>query len=117
MNRLRQFWTEQYGVRRPLEADSRLVGLLNRRVVGKLLNACPRAATRMFALSRGELARRLCVDKEGGSYRVFHAMYRYDDPHGRGDLLNRLLMQSPAAKAARNRRSIAERMLEVCLNA
>ena len=115
MNSLVEFWNEQCAVKRPLEGDSWLRRLLNRHVVGTLLNAFPRAATGMFSLSRGELARRVCVDKEGGSYRVFQAMYAYDDPRARGDLLNRLLMESPAAKAARNRRTIAQGMLEACL--
>lgn len=115
MNPLLRFWTDRYRVGHALEGDSWLGALMNRQIVGRLLNAFPRAATRLFALSRGELARRVCVDKEGGSYRVFHAMYRIDEPEGRGDLLNRLLMQSPAAKAARNRRTISKRMLEVCL--
>ena len=42
-------------------------------------------------------------------------MYRVDEPEDRGDFLNRLLLQSPAVKAARNRRRIAKRMLDVCL--
>jgi len=48
---------------------------------------------------------------------VLRAMYRFDESHDRGDLINRLLMQSPAVKAARNRRRIAQRMLEVSLKA
>ncbi len=114
-NHLLGFWNANYRFDRPLEGESRLSGVLNRQVVGRLLNTFPRAATRLFAFSRGELARRLCVRKEGGSYRVLRAMYEFNDPGRRGDLLNRLLMQSPAAKAARNRRSIAEGMLEMCL--
>lgn len=115
MNRVLHFWKEDCRIDRPLESDSWLRDQLNRHVVGALLNAFPRAATRLFSLSSGELAQRVCVAKEGGSYRVLRAMYRIDDPQGRGDLLNRLLLQSPAAKAARNRRSIAECLLEDCL--
>lgn len=116
MNSLLHFWNNQYPVHRPLEIDSWLRDKLNRHVVGTLLNAFPRAARRFFALSRGELARLVCVDLEGGSYRVFRAMYQYNDPAHRGDFLNRLLMESPAAKAARNRRTIAQGILERCVN-
>lgn len=115
MNPVLEFWDKQYSVDRPLEVGSWLSRVINRHVVAALLNTFPRAATRIFAMSRGELAQRLCVDMEGGSYRVLRAMYKFSDPHCRGDILNRVLMQSPAAKAARNRRSIAERMLDVCL--
>ena len=117
MKSLLDFWNDRCPVSRPLKADSSVRRLLNRHVVGTLLNTFPRAATGLFSLSRGELARRVCVEKEGGSYRVFQAMYAYDDPHGRGDLLNRLLMESPAAKAARNRCMIAQGMLDACLAA
>ncbi len=115
MNPVLEFWDKRYSVGRPLEVDSWLSRAVNRHVVGTLLNTFPRAATRIFAMSRGELAQRLCVDKEGGSYRVLRAMYEFNDPGRRGDVLNRMLMQSPAVKAARNRRSIAERMLDACL--
>ncbi len=115
MKPLLHFWNKQYRIDPPLEDDTWFRDLLNRRVVGKLLNTFPRAATRLFARSRGELAQRLCVDMEGGSYRVLRAMYDFNDPDRRGDLLNRILMQSPAAKAARNRRALAEQMLGACL--
>ena len=115
MNPVLRFWNNYFKTNRELESDSWLRDRLNRHVVGTLLNTFPRAATKMFSFSNGELARRVCVTKEGGSYRVLRAMYRIDDPHGRGDLLNRLLLQSPAAKAARNRRTIADRLLEECL--
>lgn len=117
MKSLLQFWNDQFRFDRPLESDSWVRDKLNRHVVGTLLNTFPHAARRLFARSRGELARRVCVDFEGGSYRVFHAMYEYGKPHARGDFLNRLLMESPAAKAARNRRKIAQAMLERCLRA
>lgn len=117
MRSLLRFWNEQYGVGRPLEADSWRRRLVNRYVVAALMNTFPVAATKVFALSRGELARLLFVDREGGSFRVLRTMYEYDKPGCRGDFLNRLLMQSPAVKAARNRRAIAQRMLEVCLAA
>ncbi len=115
MKSLLQFWNNQFRFDRPLESDSWVRDKLNRHLVGTLLNTFPHAATRLFARSRGELARRVCVDFEGGSYRVFHAMYEYEKPHARGDLLNQLLMESPAAKAARNRRKIAQAMLARCL--
>jgi SAM-dependent methyltransferase len=81
------------------------------------MNAFPRTATSLFSRSTGELARLLFKEKDGGSFRVLRAMYRFDDRHYRGDLIDRLLMQSPAVKAARNRRKIAQRMLEVSLRA
>ncbi|NLF07947.1 MAG: hypothetical protein GX594_08210 [Pirellulaceae bacterium] len=115
MNAVFEFWNEQYSVSRPLEVDSWLSRVLNRHVVAALLNTFPFAATRVFSMSRGELAQRLCVGREGGSYRVLRAMYEFNDPGRRGDIINRVFMQSPAVKAARNRRSIAERILEVCL--
>ncbi len=117
MKTLLQFWNEQYGVPRPLEADSWERRLLNRYVVAALMNTFPVTATRVFARSRGELANLLFNRREGGSFRVLRTMYQYEDPDCRGDWLNRLLMQSPAVKAARNRRAIAQRMLEVCLAA
>ena len=117
MKPLLQFWNQQYGVARLLEADSWVRWLLNRYVVAALMNHFPNTATKIFSTSHGELARLLFREREGGSFRVLRAMYRYDAPHNRGDLINRLLMQSPAIKAARNRRTIAQRMLEVCLAA
>ena len=115
MNPLLRFWNEQCQTNGRLESDSWLRDQLNRRLIGTLLNTFPRAATRLFAASNGELARRVCVSKEGGSYRVLRAMYKVDPPHDRGDVLNRLLLQSPAAKAARNRRMIAERLLDAAI--
>ena len=114
---LLRFWNEQYSVGRPLEADSWVHRLANHYVVAALMNRFPRAATRLFSMSRGELARLLFVEREGGSYRVLRAMYKYEDGPHRGDLINRVLMQSPAVKAARNRRKIAQRMIEASLAA
>ncbi len=117
MNALERFWREAYGVGPSLESDTWVRRLLNRYLVAALMNAFPGAATRLFLRSKGELARLLFVERDGGSYRTLRAMYRYDPAHARGDVINRLLMQSPAVKAARNRRRIAQRMLEVCLEA
>ena len=117
MNALVQFWQERYGIARPLEADSRLQRLLNRYVVAALMNRFPHAATKVFSLSNGELARLLFVEREGGSFRVLRAMYDHENARARGDWINKLLMQSPAIKAARNRRAIAQRMLQQCLEA
>jgi SAM-dependent methyltransferase len=111
-----RLWKEQYGVGGPLEVDSWLRSLWNRRVVGALMNNFPNAARKILSRSRGELARLLCSEQEGGSFRVIRAMYEYQDPRRRGDLINRLIMQSPGIKAIRNRRLIAHRMLEVCLD-
>ena len=88
---------------------------MNRYVVAGLLNAFPKTVTKFLALSRGEFARLLIVEKEGGSFRTLRAMYEYEDPQKRGDLINRLLMQSPGVKAARNRRKVAQHMLQRCL--
>jgi SAM-dependent methyltransferase len=114
MNPLVRFWEERYGLGPSLEVDSRFRRLLNTYVVAALMNRFPRAATRVFARSHGELARLLFHEREGGSFRVLRTMYRFEDAHQRGDLLNRLLMQSPAVKAARNRRKIAQAMLRDC---
>ncbi|NUQ63846.1 MAG: hypothetical protein HUU20_15320 [Pirellulales bacterium] len=117
MTPLLRFWTEQHGIRRPLETDTWGRHVLNRYVVAALMNTFPVAATRIFSMSRGELARLLFVQREGGSFRVLRTMYDYENPDLRGDLLNRLLMQSPAVKAARNRRTIAQKLLQTCLAA
>jgi SAM-dependent methyltransferase len=117
MNGLVHFWNERYGIDRPLEADSRIHRLLNRYVVAALMNTFPKTITKIFSLSNGDLARLLFVERDGGSFRSLRAMYDYEDPKKRGDLINRLIMQSPAIKAARNRRTIAQRMLEQCLEA
>jgi hypothetical protein len=114
MNPHLKFWNETYSVGRPLEVDSWGKRLLNRQVAA-LMNRFPHAATKVFTLSKGELARRLFVEREGGSFLVLRAMYEYENPRKRGDLINRLLMQSPAIKAARNRRIIAQRMLLLAL--
>jgi len=115
MKPLVHFWNDEYGVARPLEADSWSRRLWNKYLVAALMNNFPNTATRIFSRSRGELARLLFVAREGGSYRVLRAMYEFEDRGRRGDLINRLLMQSPAVKAARNRRRIAQRMLQFCL--
>ncbi len=117
MKTLDRLWNDDYGVKFPLETDSWARRLLNTHIVATLMNHFPHAATKFFGMSRNELGRRLFVDKEGGSYRVLRAMYRFEEPHGRGDLINRIIMQSPAIKAARNRRKIAQWMLETCLQA
>lgn len=117
MTPLTRFWREEYGVDQPLEADSWARRLLNRYLVAALMNTFPGTATRVFSRSRGDLARLLFAEREGGSFRVLRAMYEYEDRRRRGDVINRLLMQSPAVKAARNRRRIAQRMLELCLEA
>ena len=110
-----RFWNEQCGVTRRLETDTQGQRLLNRYAVAPLMNTFPSVATAIFSRSRGELARRLFAEREGGSFRVLRAMYEYEKPGNSGDLLNRILMQSPAIKAARNRRAIAQRLLEICL--
>ena len=92
------FWNEQYGIGRPLETDTRLRRLLNRCVVAAMMNTFPKTAIRFFSISKGELAR-LILWSARGLLSQRSAMYRYDDAHGRGDLLNRLLMESPAVKA------------------
>ncbi len=115
MNPLLHFWNEQYGIQHPLEADTSVSRFVNRHVVAGVLNAFPRAMVKFFSLSRSELIQRLFVDKEGGSFKALQAIYAYDDPTKRGDLLNRIFMQSPALKAARNRRRIAQAMLRRCL--
>jgi len=117
MKPLVRFWEEAYRVGQSLEADSWVRRAVNKHVVAALMNVFPRTATRVFSRSRGELARLLFANREGGSFRVLRAMYRFDEGHARGDLINRLLMQSPAVKAARNRRRIAQKMLEVSLKA
>ena len=117
MNALVRFWNDDYDVGQPLETDSWVRRVLNTHVVGALMNRFPHAATRLFARSSGELGRLMFARREGGSFRVLRAMYRFEHAHDRGDLLNRLLMQSPAVKAARNRRKIAQGMLQNCLNA
>jgi hypothetical protein len=81
------------------------------------MNTFPHAATRVFSRSRGELARLLFAERQGGSFAVLRAMYRFGNGHPRGDWINRLLMQSPAVKAARNRRKIAQAMLAAALRA
>lgn len=116
MNSLAQLWQEEYGVEHSLEVDSWFRRLVNTHLVARFMNAFPHAAIRLFTRSKGELARLLFVEREGGSYRVLRSMYRFEEPHERGDLINRLLMQSPAIKAARNRRRIAQRMLHVALS-
>ena len=117
MNSVLQFWKERYRIDRPLEIDSRISRMLNRYVVAGMMNTFPHAVTKVLSFSRGELARLLFVEREGGSFRSLRAMYEYEDPQKRGDLINRLLMQSPAVKAARNRRIIAQQMLQRCLEA
>ncbi|MGD9127508.1 MAG: hypothetical protein PVH19_09035 [Planctomycetia bacterium] len=115
MKPLLKLWNERYGVNCPLEVDSWSKHLVNTHIVATLMNVFPRLVTKIFSRSRGELAQRLFRAREGGSYRVLRAMYRFEEPHNKGDLLNRILMQSPAVKAARNRRKIAQWMLETCL--
>jgi hypothetical protein len=117
VNPLLQFWKDQFGVSRPLEADSRTARMLNRYVVAALMNTFPKTTTKVFSFSTGELARLLFVERDGGSFRSLRAMYDYQDPKKRGDIINRLIMQSPAIKAARNRRIIAQQMLRQCLEA
>ena len=115
MNTVLQFWRERYGIDRPLESDSRLSRMLNRYVVAGLMNTFPKTVTKVLSLSRGEFSRLLFIEKERGSYKSLRAMYDYEDPRNRGDLINRVLMQAPAVKAARNRRKIAQDMLRRCL--
>jgi SAM-dependent methyltransferase len=117
MSGLVHFWTRRFGVDQPLEVDSQVHRLLNRYVVAALMNTFPKTVTRIFSLSSGDLARLLFVERDGGSFRSLRAMYEYADPRKRGDLINRLIMQSPAIKAARNRRVIGQRMLQRCLEA
>ncbi|MBN2295438.1 MAG: class I SAM-dependent methyltransferase family protein [Pirellulales bacterium] len=117
MNPVYDFWKKEYSMDRPLETDSWLSRTINRYVVAGMMNTFPKTTTKALSFSRGELARLLFVEKEGGSYRSLRAMYEYEDPRKRGDLINRLLMQSPAVKAARNRRVIAQQILQRSLEA
>jgi SAM-dependent methyltransferase len=115
MNRLTQFWNQRYDIGRPLEADSAVSRVLNRYLVSNLVNAFPHVATKFFSYSSGEAIRRLIVNKEGGSFHCLRAIYEHDDPTKRGDWINRIFMQTPAVKAARNRRAIAQSLLRQCL--
>lgn len=119
MNPVAKFWETHFPhpSGRSLESDSRLSRIVNRRIVAGIMNTFPKTTTKLLSFSRGEFARLLIVEKEGGSYRTLRAMYDYEDPKKRGDLINRLLMHSPGVKAARNRRRIAQRMLQRCLEA
>jgi len=90
---------------------------MNRYLVSAFMNRFPLAATKILSKSRGEMARLLFAEREGGSFRVLRAMYDYEDPSRRGDLLNRLMMACPAIRAARNRRAIAQQMLDLSLKA
>ncbi len=116
MNAMIRYWNDKYGVFPNLETDAPIRSLLNKHVVAAFMNRFPRTATGVFAQSNGELARLLFTEREGGSFRVLRAMYQFEDGGNRGDLINRLLMQSPAVKAARNRRKIAQRMLKRSLD-
>jgi len=115
MKSLVRFWKEKHGVGEPLEVDSWIRRLVNKHIVARWMNAFPETATSVFSRSSGELARLLFAQREGGSFRVLRAMYRTGGRHRPSDLIDRLLMQSPAVKAARNRRRIAQRSLEVSL--
>jgi SAM-dependent methyltransferase len=115
MNRLVRMWQEQYGMSGPLEVDTWARSLWNSWIVASLLNTFPRTARNILSRSRGELLQLLLSEGEGGSYRVLRAMYEGDDPESRGDFLNRLFMQSPGIKAIKNRRAIAQHMLDMCL--
>lgn len=117
MNPVTEFWNRHYPSDRPLESESGLSRVVNRHIVAGLMNAFPKTVTKFLSFSRGEFARLLIVEKEGGSYRTLRAMYDYEDPKKRGDLINRVLMHSPGVKAARNRRRIAQQMLRRCLEA
>jgi len=117
MTTLTKTWNEGYEVAASLEADALPRRLVNTHVIARILNTFPRAAARFFARSRGELARLLFVEGEGGSNRVLRECYRALEPEHRGDWINRLLAQTPAIKAARNRRKIAQWMLGACLDA
>jgi hypothetical protein len=116
MNGVLHFWNKHYRIDRPLEVDSPISRVINRYVVAGLLNAFPKTITKVLSLSRGEFARLLIVEKERGSFRSLRAMYDYADPQKRGDIINRVLMATPAVKAARNRRALAQQMLRQCLN-
>jgi SAM-dependent methyltransferase len=111
MNPHIRFWSDNYQVDRPLEVDSLWHRLVNRYLVSTIINTFPKTATKIFSRSKGKLARLMFVDREGASYLVLRAIYEHNDPANRGDLLNRMLMESPAVKAARNRRIIAKQML------
>lgn len=115
MNSVLNFWNKHYRIDQPLEVDSSVSRAINRYVVAGLLNTFPKTVTKILSLSRGEFARLLIVEKERGSYRSLRAMYDYADPKKRGDIINRVLMQTPAVKAARNRRALAQQMLRQCL--
>jgi len=117
MNTLLQLWKDKYGVDQTLETDCWPRRLFQTHLVARLMNAFPRTATRVFSCSRGELANLLFREREGGSFRVLRTMYRFEHPEHRGDLLNRIFMQAPAARGARNRRRIAQWMLATSLQA
>jgi SAM-dependent methyltransferase len=117
MSRLLRLWKDQYGVTVHLDADSWARIAWNHCVVAPLLNAFPKTARKILARSRSELMQLLFADGEGGSFRVLQAMYKRHNPHRTEDILHRLIMQSPGIKGIRNRRHIAQHMLEVCLDA
>ena len=77
------------------------------------MNTFPKTVTKVFSLSNGELARSCPSWSETAARTVpCERMPATEDPLYRGDQINRLIMQSPAIKAAKNRRIIAQRMLQ-----
>lgn len=112
MESLQHFWRSTLGrsdLR--LEADSLLGRFTNRFLLAPLLNAFPSLASRLFSSSHGELARLLFKEREGGSFLVLDTMYEYEGGKERREFLHNVMMHSPAIRAARNRRRIAQVLL------
>jgi len=88
--------------------------VLNEFVIGPMMGNFPNITNKILSRSRGELSRLFFEERctGHGSFKIFEEFYRYDPNSNPGDFLNKLMMESPAIKAARNRRKIAQRQLE-----
>ncbi len=97
-----------------LESENFLKSFLNRHLIGRLMNSFPNLANSLLSRSEGEIARLLYKDREKGTFRVLNEMYDYEKSKTT-DVLEKLIMESPAVKAARNRKKIAQYLLKLTL--
>lgn len=88
---------EKLGLEVPTKSD-----IILNKISSFVLNNFPNLTNKIMGLSKGDIAKILYKDKKPGSYQLFNCFYDYD-PSNPVDFLDKVLQESPAAKASRNR--------------
>jgi len=99
-----------------LEKPPKISSVINK-AIAWFMNSYPYFSNNIFSHSKSDLAYYLFHDKEcpKGSFKQLNEIYDYECGK-KGDFINRIINLSPALKAARNRKKIAQQLLKIAIS-